>query len=74
MISNVELKKTTRLKEIEKKANKVMGRDRTPEGHLWHCVEDGNTLIAIPTDLHKAVKHTGMISLQKEKVNNDEQY
>lgn len=37
--------------------------DKTPKGYTWHHVEDGKTLILIPTDLHDAVRHTGGAAL-----------
>lgn len=42
-----------------KAANKASGFDRTPEGYVWHHVEDGRTMQLIPKDIHKAVRHTG---------------
>lgn len=36
------------------------------EGYTWHHVEDGKTLILIPTELHDAYRHTGGNKLLKE--------
>ncbi|WP_281274509.1 HNH endonuclease [Aquisalibacillus elongatus] len=44
-------------------ANKAAGLKKTPSGHTWHHVEDGKTLMLVPTDLHQAVRHTGGAAL-----------
>lgn len=31
----------------------------TPEGMVWHHVEDGRTMQLIPRDIHNKVRHTG---------------
>jgi hypothetical protein len=43
-------------------ANKKAGLRRTPDGQTWHHVEDGKTMILVPTDLHDAVKHSGGVA------------
>jgi hypothetical protein len=40
-------------------ANKAAGLKETPDGYTWHHLEDGKTMELVPTDLHKAVPHTG---------------
>jgi hypothetical protein len=40
-------------------ANKAVGIKSTPQGYVWHHVEDGETMQLIPQDLHNAVRHTG---------------
>ncbi len=45
------------------KANKAAGFSSTPLGYTWHHVEDGRTLLLVPSDLHSAVRHTGGASL-----------
>ncbi|WP_107310444.1 hemagglutinin repeat-containing protein [Burkholderia metallica] len=40
-------------------ANKKVGLSETPEGYVWHHVENGQTMLLIPQDLHNAVRHTG---------------
>ncbi|WP_345817670.1 HNH endonuclease (plasmid) [Paraburkholderia sp. PREW-6R] len=40
-------------------ANQAVGLPSTPQGYVWHHVEDGNTMQLIPQDLHNAVRHTG---------------
>jgi hypothetical protein len=40
-------------------ANRAVGLTRTPPGYVWHHVEDGRTMILIPSDIHNAVRHTG---------------
>ena len=41
------------------RANKALGFESTPEGYTWHHHEDAKTLELVPTELHKAVRHTG---------------
>ena len=40
-------------------ANKAVGLSGTPEGYVWHHVEDGCTMMLIPQALHAAVRHNG---------------
>lgn len=40
-------------------------RDSIP-GYTWHHLEDGKTMILIPTDLHEAYRHTGGADLLRE--------
>jgi len=40
-------------------ANQAAGFDITPEGCSWHHHENARTLQLVPTDLHKAIAHTG---------------
>ena len=49
------------------KANLVnYGVQSTPKGYTWHHLEDGKTMILIPTDLHEAYRHTGGADLLRE--------
>ena len=48
------------------KANEAAGFTSTPKGYTWHHVEDGRTLILVPSDLHGTVRHTGGASLIKK--------
>jgi len=41
------------------RANAASGLRQTPRGMTWHHVEDGRTLLLVPTRLHQAVGHTG---------------
>ena len=41
------------------KANEAAGYSTTPTGYTWHHVEDGKTMLLVPSDLHGAVRHTG---------------
>ncbi len=50
------------------KANEVAGYPSTPTGYTWHHVEDGRTMILVPSDLHGAVRHTGGASLIRKGV------
>jgi hypothetical protein len=36
----------------------IPGKD-PPDGYTWHHVEDGRTMELVPSDLHRAVQHTG---------------
>ena len=48
------------------KANEVAGFSSTPKGYTWHHVDDGRTLILVPSDIHGAVRHTGGASLIRQ--------
>ena len=45
------------------KANEAARYPSTPTGYTWHHVEDGRTMLLVPSDLHGAVRHTGGASL-----------
>lgn len=51
-------------------ANKMCGYSTTPEGYVWHHVEDMRTMILVPQDLHSpafgGMYHKGGASLIKE--------
>ena len=40
-------------------ANRAVELDRTPDGYVWHHVEDGRTMQLVPRDIHNAARHTG---------------
>jgi RHS repeat-associated protein len=40
-------------------ANAAVGLRKTPSGMVWHHVEDGRTMLLIPSDIHRATPHTG---------------
>jgi hypothetical protein len=40
-------------------ANKAVGLKSTPEGYVWHHVENGKTMQLIPKETHNAARHTG---------------
>ncbi|HWO20238.1 MAG TPA: HNH endonuclease [Kofleriaceae bacterium] len=48
-------------------ANKAAKLDETPRDYTWHHLEDGKSMILVPTKLHKAVKHSGGVSRYKHK-------
>jgi A nuclease of the HNH/ENDO VII superfamily with conserved WHH len=52
-------------------ANKALGIKTTPSGYTWHHVEDGRTLMLVPTELHQAVRHTGGAALLKKAYHRD---
>ena len=59
-IASITTKLTGNSSEDIARANlQFFGNSIGPAGFTWHHVEDGRTLILIPTDLHKEVKHTG---------------
>ena len=39
--------------------NKAMGYPCTPEGYVWHHVEDTTTMQLVPQNIHNAARHTG---------------
>jgi hypothetical protein len=49
----------------EKKASKIAGYKKRPEGYTWHHHQDGETMQLVPQDLHGAVRHTGGVSTIK---------
>jgi hypothetical protein len=40
-------------------ANRAAGLKQQPRTYTWHHVEDGGTMMLVPTDLHSQVAHTG---------------
>ena len=40
-------------------ANGRVGLPSTPDGYVWHHVEDGKTMQLIPQDVHNNFPHTG---------------
>lgn len=49
------------------KANLVHhGNTTSIPGYTWHHLEDGKTMILIPTELHEAYRHTGGADLLRE--------
>lgn len=49
-----------------RKANRAMNYSHTPPGFTWHHVEDGRTMLLIPTKVHNAVRHTGGAALLRK--------
>lgn len=47
-------------------ANRAAGLVDVPDGYVWHHVEEGNTLMLIPQELHRAVRHTGGAAVIRE--------
>ena len=41
------------------RANQAVGLDSTPEGYVWHHVEDGETMQLVPQEIHNSTRHTG---------------
>jgi hypothetical protein len=46
-------------------ANKAAGLNEIPEGYTWHHLEDSKSMMLVPRELHKAVKHSGGVSRYK---------
>ena len=40
-------------------ANKAVGLKSTPNGYVWHHVENAKTMQLVPKDIHNAARHTG---------------
>ncbi|MDN7900890.1 hemagglutinin repeat-containing protein [Burkholderia cepacia] len=40
-------------------SNQAAGFTKTPSGYVWHHVENAETMLLIPQDLHDAIRHTG---------------
>lgn len=47
-------------------ANSMFKWNETPVGYIWHHVEDGTSLMLIPADLHRLVRHTGGVATARE--------
>lgn len=47
------------------KANRAAGLKSTPKGYTWHHTEKSGELLLVPSDIHKAVSHTGGIAVGK---------
>ncbi len=45
-----------------KLANAQCGFSQTPDGYVWHHVEDMQTMQLVPRDLHDAISHKGGVS------------
>ena len=50
-------------------ANEAVGLPRTPDGFVWHHVEDALTLQLLPQDIHAAVRHTGGAAVLRGRLN-----
>ncbi|XXY20357.1 RHS repeat-associated core domain-containing protein [Sorangium sp. So ce216] len=40
-------------------ANRAVGLKATPDGYVWHHVEDARTMLLVPRDIHQTARHTG---------------
>jgi hypothetical protein len=59
-VAEVELEGLTGEYRIDQGlANRAAGFEGTPDGYVWHHVEDGRTMQLVPKELHSAVRHTG---------------
>lgn len=50
-------------------ANEAVGLPRTPDGFVWHHVEDAHTMQLLPQDIHAAVRHTGGAAVLRSRLN-----
>jgi hypothetical protein len=48
-------------------ANKAAKFEETPEGYIWHHVEDEGTMMLVPRDLHQSVGHTGGMARYRDR-------
>ena len=48
-------------------ADEISGYKTRPEEYTWHHVEDGETMVLVPKDLHKAIRHTGGAAIIRAK-------
>lgn len=64
-IKDVKIEVTGNRQKDEYRANKAAGFTKTPDGFTWHHHQDGETMEAVPTDLHKAIRHTGGVAIKK---------
>jgi|SRR5271156_1999301 len=46
-------------------ANFLAGLKETTDNYTWHHHEDGKTMLLVPTDLHKVVRHTGGMAVYR---------
>ena len=67
-IARVELNDLTGIEDIDIAAANLAhhGTQNSVPGYTWHHLEDGRTMILIPTDLHDAYRHTGGAALLRE--------
>ena len=65
-IKEVKIAQTGRYAADEAAANRAAGLSETPEGYLWHHVEDGRTMQLVPINIHRATGHTGGAALHGE--------
>jgi hypothetical protein len=59
------------MKHDNKLANREAGipGKEPPDGYTWHHAEDGRRMELVPTDLHKAVQHTGGRAAMPDQLN-----
>jgi RHS repeat-associated protein len=55
---SVKIKQTGKPQDFDE-ANRLAGYEKTPPGMTWHHHQDGTTMQLVPTDIHRAVGHTG---------------
>lgn len=63
--TTVQIKYTGSRAADEAAANAQFGWKRTPDLYTWHHVEDGKSMMLVPTDLHDSVRHTGGVAVHK---------
>ena len=68
-IKKVEIKVTGIRYKDDALANAASGYTKTPKGYTWHHHHDGKTMQLIPSDIHKAVSHTGGAAVVNAKNN-----
>jgi filamentous hemagglutinin len=53
----------------ERLANLAAGLKETPKDYVWHHHQDCETMLLVPKDIHRAVRHSGGASLLRERCN-----
>ena len=49
----------------EEEANRKANLEETPLECTWHHHQDTRTMLLVPRDLHKAIRHAGGVSIMK---------
>jgi hypothetical protein len=50
------------------KANELSKLSSTPDGFVWHHVQDTRTMQLVPIDIHDAVRHAGGVAIMKGRI------
>ncbi|MGL4426377.1 MAG: HNH endonuclease, partial [Alphaproteobacteria bacterium] len=66
-VKKVEIKMTGVRHTDDAMANKIAGFKETPKDYTWHHHHDGETMMLVPKNLHRAVNHTGGVAIVKGK-------
>jgi len=61
-IKKVKIEMTGKRGVDERLANQAAGYKEKPEGYTWHHHHDGETMMLVDRDLHRAIDHTGGVA------------